>query len=590
LFFNLDSDLVMKNKNELFRWASCAAILLAVSCAELGNEKTWDNPFDPGGVNWHPPTAQAPNDTNVALNDTVILRAAGHDENGSVVNFLWSFDHGMAWPVLGTPEQPARYVWGLPQVGRRMVWVKARDNDGVMSLPDSFSIMVHEYRPLARRMNDTIVSQQATVTVAVTASDSNGAIVKYYWKTAVNGPWSDSTLVPQYALSHPEGGGMTLVWGACDHDGFIACDTFAVLFNRGPTSVEMQEPRAGDTARFTSYDFIEETGSLRLRFLGIDPDTSADTLTYALFLGTQAGALAPAWTGRALETVVSGLPPSTRYYWKLQLKDLFGDSIAASGAFITQPAPGGPRGMVLIRSEQQSFPMGLPGGEMYETPVHTVAFSYHFWIDTSEVTRQDYGSVMNLAFDSGVVPITGVNWYDAALYCNARSKRDGKDTVYRYTHLTGTPGKSCLLEGLAMNKDALGYRLPTEAEWEYASRAGSQEPYFWGIDIQDMDQYVWYRDNSGNSIHPVGLKKANPFNLYDMYGNAWEWCNDWFGADYYSVSPSTDPAGPATGQERVLRGGSYANSDYYAQSGVRSKIAPATANGTIGFRVVLQHP
>ena len=580
----------MMNKKELLGWASGAMILLAASCAKLGEEKTWDNPFDQGGVNWHPPTVVAPNDTDVALNDTVLLRAAGQDENGAVVNFLWSFDHGRTWPGVGTPEQPARHVWGLPQAGQRMVWVKARDNDGVTSLPDSFSVIVHEYRPVVRRMNDTIVSQRATVNAAVTANDTNGAIVRYYWKTGVDGPWSDSTIEPQYALSHPEGGGMTLVWGACDHDGFITCDTFTILFNRGPVAVEMLEPVNGDTARFASYDFIEETGLSRLRFLGTDPDTTADTLTYALSLGTRAGALVPAWTGRALETVVSGLIPSTCYYWKLQIKDLFGDSSAATGAFFTPPAPGGPQGMVLIRSEQKAFLMGVPGGEHYEMPVHAVTFSYHFWIDTSEVTRQDYNSLMDLALDNTTAPITGVNWYDAALYCNARSKRDKKDTVYRYTAVNGTPGNNCTVQDLTMNKDALGYRLPTEAEWEYASRAGSQEAYFWGSDRQDMDQYVWYRDNSDNSIHPVGRKKPNAFKLYDMYGNAWEWCNDWFGADYYGNSPSIDPDGPATGQERVLRGGSYANSDYFAQSGVRSKIAPAAANGTIGFRVVLRHP
>jgi formylglycine-generating enzyme required for sulfatase activity len=580
----------MMNKKELLRWASGVVILLAASCAKLGEEKTWDNPFDQGGVNWHPPTVLAPNDTDVALNDTVLLRAAGQDENGAVVIFLWSFDHGQTWPVLGTPEQPARYVWGIEQAGQRMVWVKARDNDGVTSLPDSFSVIVHEYRPVVRRMNDTIVSQRATVNAAVTASDTNGAIVKYYWKTVVDGPWNDSTIEPQYALSHPEGGGMTLVWGACDHDGFITCDTFIILFNRGPVAVEMLEPGNGDTARFTSYDFIEETGLSHLRFLGTDPDTTADTLTYALSLGTQAGALVPAWTGRDSETMVSGLIPSTCYYWKLRIKDLFGDSIAATGAFFTPPAPGGPQGMVLIRCEQKSFLMGVPGGENYEMPVHAVTFSYHFWIDTSEVTRQDYSSLMDLALDNNTAPITGVNWYDAALYCNARSKRDKKDTVYQYTAVNGTPGNNCTVQGLAMNKDALGYRLPTEAEWEYASRAGSQETYFWGSDLQDMDQYVWYRDNSNNSIHPVGQKKANALKLYDMYGNAWEWCNDWFGPDYYGNSPSIDPDGPANGQERVLRGGSYANSDYFAQSGVRSKIVPAAANGTIGFRVVLQHP
>jgi formylglycine-generating enzyme required for sulfatase activity len=577
------------NTTQLVRWTSCAAILFAASCARLGEDtKIWDNPFDPHGVNWHPPTVQAPADTTVAMFDTVFLRASGQDENGTVTGFLWSFDHGTTWPVLGTPEQPACYAWGMQQSGEQVVWVKARDNERVTSPPDSFIVIVHEYRPVVQPVRDTFVSQLAMVTTNLTASDTNGPIVKYFWKTAPDGPWSDSTVEPLFSVTHPEGGGLTVVWGACDNDRFITCDTFSVLFNRGPASLEMQTPKNGDTARFTSYSFVDETGSTGLRFLGTDPDTTADTLTYELSLGTQPGALTVAWTGRASETVVPGLLPASCYYWKLQIKDLFGDSLSATGTFFTQSAPGSPRGMVLVRSAQKAFLMGAPGGESHETPVHAVAFSYNFWIDTLEVTRQEYGSVMNITLDNGGLPVTGVNWYDAALYCNARSKQDGKDTVYRYTTVTGTPGNNCILEGITVNKEVFGYRLPTEAEWEYTCRAGSQDAYFWGSDRQDMDEYAWYRDNSDNTLHPAGQKKANAFKLYDTYGNAWEWCNDWFGADYYASSPSTDADGPETGQERVLRGGSYANSDYFAQSGVRSKMAPAMASGTIGFRAVLQ--
>jgi hypothetical protein len=167
------------NKKELLVLTSGAAVLLAVSCARLGEDtKIWDNPFDPHGVNWHPPAVQAPNDTDVAMRDTVFLRAAGQDENGVVINFLWSFDRGETWPVSGTPDQPARYFWEPSQVGQRIVWVKARDNDGVMSPPDSVAVFVHEYRPAIQRMNDTIVSQRATVNATVTANDTNGAIVK----------------------------------------------------------------------------------------------------------------------------------------------------------------------------------------------------------------------------------------------------------------------------------------------------------------------------------------------------------------------------------------------------------------------------
>lgn len=567
-----------------------AVVMMAVSCARLGDEKRWDNPFDAGGSNWHPPRVLAPADTSVAYSDTVQLVASGHDENGTVEKFLWSFDKGKTWPIEGTPEHPARYVWGPDRIGGHTVWVKARDNDGVTSVPDSFAVSVHRYAPVVKAMNDTIVSQRAQVTARVAASDTNGPIVKYLWRTSVSGAWSDSTLEPSFSFSKPEGGGMNVVWAAYDRDGQLACDTFSILFNRGPSAVAMLLPRDGDTAVFNSYDFINETGNVRLRFAGTDPDSLADTLSYTLLIGDQGAQQQMVWSGKASETIVTDLIPKTRYGWKLRARDLFGDSIEATGSFFVPPSPSGPEGMVLIRSKEKTFTMGSPGGETYEQPLHTVSFTHHFWIDTSEVTRGAYASVMQMSLDNGTLPVTGVNWYDAVLYCNARSKKEGLDTVYAYKAISGTPGLLCTLEGVSWKPGVLGYRLPTEAEWEYATRATSQGPYFWGSDPNEIDQYAWHRDNSGGTVHAIAVKKANAFGMYDTYGNVWEWCNDWFGAEYYAQSPTVNPAGPESGQERVLRGGSYANSAYFSQSGVRSRIMPSRGDGTIGFRVVLQHP
>jgi formylglycine-generating enzyme required for sulfatase activity len=577
-------------KNRITNWVVCSTLLVAMSCGRLDEEKIWNNPLDPHGTNWHPPIVHAPHDTVVAFNDTVVLNASGQDENGTVVKYLWSFDHGNTWPLQGTPANPAMYVWGADRIGPQKVWVKAQDNERVLSAPDSMTVRVHRYFPVIRAMNDTIVSQRAMVNVSVSASDTNGDILHYYWKIEGKGSWSDSTIEPHHSFSHAEGGGITVVWAACDHDMQLTCDTFSILFNRGPSAIEMVEPRDGDTVAFNSYNFIKETGNVRFRFIASDPDSQADTLSFTLFLGDQKELLSPVWSGKTNDTIIQNILPRTRYFWKLHVKDLFGDSIASAGSFFAPPSPGGPKGMVLIRSGEKSFLMGFPGGDAYETPVHPVSFSYHFWIDTGEVTREEFCALMNMTMDDGTLPMTGINWYDAALYCNVRSKRDSKDTVYTYTAITGTPGKTCVLDGVQWNHDALGYRLPTESEWEYSCRAGSQDAYFWGGDRQKMDQYVWYRDNSAGSTHAIGTKKPNAFGLYNMYGNVWEWCNDWFDTTYYQVSPAVDPAGPQIGQERVLRGGSYANSDYFAQSGVRSKIMPGVANGTIGFRVVLRHP
>jgi formylglycine-generating enzyme required for sulfatase activity len=135
--------------------------------------------------------------------------------------------------------------------------------------------------------------------------------------------------------------------------------------------------------------------------------------------------------------------------------------------------------------------------------------------------------------------------------------------------------------------DWLGGSLPTEAQWEYACRAGTSTSYSFGAgNIRD---YAWYDDNSGDHTHPVGEKSPNAWGLYDMHGNVYEWCNDWY-ANYGSTpasDPVTNPTGPSTGANRVLRGGSWYSSAQYCRSAFRSDGDPDYADYDIGFRVVL---
>jgi formylglycine-generating enzyme required for sulfatase activity len=131
------------------------------------------------------------------------------------------------------------------------------------------------------------------------------------------------------------------------------------------------------------------------------------------------------------------------------------------------------------------------------------------------------------------------------------------------------------------------YRLPTEAEREYAARAGTTTKWCCGDDAQHLGEYAWYDANSGKRMHPVGQKQPNAFGLYDMYGNVWEWCSDWYDENYYATSPGDDPQGPAAGSLRVFRGGGWINEPVFSRSAVRNHNSPSHREVLVGFRVVL---
>lgn len=273
-----------------------------------------------------------------------------------------------------------------------------------------------------------------------------------------------------------------------------------------------------------------------------------------------------------------------------------GEKLTIGKAPITLYAQWKPDGMVKIPAKGSIFKMGSDAGEIDEKPVHQVTFTENFWMDTTEVTQGQYRTLMtatysgytsplwNSTYGSGDnYPVYYVTWYDAVLYCNARTKATGSiDTVYKYTSISGKPGDSCVLEGLAIDLSKKGFRLPTEAQWEYACRAGDTATYYWGNLSTEAGNNAWYSGNS-SSTNPIALKQKNGYGLYDMNGNVWEWCNDWDGS--YSSDFQVDPVGPSIGEERISRGGSSGSLVTYLRSAYRGADPPVQAREYDGFRV-----
>jgi len=191
----------------------------------------------------------------------------------------------------------------------------------------------------------------------------------------------------------------------------------------------------------------------------------------------------------------------------------------------------------------------------------------------------------------GKLPVEKVSWYDALVFCNKLSIKEGLNPVYSISGKTNPSewgdvpsSNNSTWNAAVIDKSKNGYRLPTEAEWEYACRAGTTTAYNTGDTISDNTG--WYSSNSGSKTHQVGLKPANAWGLYDMHGNVWEWCWDWYGSSYYSSSPTNDPMGASSGSSRVVRGGSWYSSAEYTRSAYRRYDDPYYRSYNLGFRLV----
>lgn len=210
------------------------------------------------------------------------------------------------------------------------------------------------------------------------------------------------------------------------------------------------------------------------------------------------------------------------------------------------------------------FTMGAPKSEWpdrpsywtYDETPHKVKITRGFWLLETEVTQAMWQSVMGenpSKFKGYWNPVDCVSWDDSQEFCKKLSQKLGQKI-----------------------------QLPTEAQWEYACRAGTSGPY-----AGTLDEMAWYSSNSGSATHVVGQKKPNAWGLYDMHGNVWEWCSDYWDENYYSKSPTSDPENTTSSSYRVLRGGGWIFSAEYCRSALRDRHDPGFRGDDLGLRVLL---
>ncbi|MDR1312774.1 MAG: formylglycine-generating enzyme family protein, partial [Deltaproteobacteria bacterium] len=216
-----------------------------------------------------------------------------------------------------------------------------------------------------------------------------------------------------------------------------------------------------------------------------------------------------------------------------------------------------PSGTYIMGATYQRRERAMPG----ERARHMVRITKPFYLGLYEVTQAQWERVMgsNPSLSKGAeLPVEFVSWFDAQIFVNRLN----------------------LLEGSGR------YRLPTEAEWEFAARAGGRpQVYFFGNEPGGLGDYAWYEGNSGDRTHPVGKKRPNAFGLYDIYGNVAEWVQDRYSVSYYETSPASDPSGPETGDFRIQRGCSWIGDDWNCRSSSREPTLPRYRFNHLGLRI-----
>lgn len=254
----------------------------------------------------------------------------------------------------------------------------------------------------------------------------------------------------------------------------------------------------------------------------------------------------------------------TFVFFALPFQTGTGFALAAEGKNALAPAMTNSIGMEFVLINPGKFIMGTDASKQsadeHEMPHHEVTISKPFYMGRHLVTQKQWKAIMGdnpSSMRGDDLPVVSVSWDDAQEFIRRLNEKEGTDK----------------------------YRLPTEAEWEYAARAGSEVNFSFGDDPAKLPEYAWFADNAGAALHDVGKLKPNTWGLYDVYGNVWEWTQDWYDETYYAKSPTLDPQGPSSGEFKVIRGGSWLDDAWKCRSAFRKKMVPGKRSSNVGVRV-----
>jgi formylglycine-generating enzyme required for sulfatase activity len=493
----------------------------------------------------------------------------------------WDWDNDGTWDTGYTTGKTASHQYEV--TGIKTIKLEVKDTSGLTSsTTQAVEATVANTAPVACFAAAPPIGTTATnyQLDASCCSDLEGPLteLKVRWDWENDGTWDTGYVFIKTASHQYETPGTkTIQLEVKDRGGLTGTTTGTVtVSNTVPTAAFDVDPQSASMATTFQFDASgssdgeDSASALEVRWDWEDDGTWDTSYTTAKITTHQ-------YAATGMKTV------------KLEVKDS-GGLVDSTTAQVSVTYEGG-----FVLASPGTFTMGSPvdeHGRSNKETQHQVTLTKPFYLCDHEVTQSEWESVMGWNHSSSLGvdhPVELVSWYQAVQYCNDRSIRDGYTPAYTITSPTYS-GNKLANATVTWDQSADGYRLPTEAEWEYACRAGSTTAFCNGPITEstcnpidpNLNQVGWYCGNARTNPKDVGGKNANAWGLRDMHGNVYEWCWDWYGS--YEVA-ATDPTGPESGTDRVQRGGSHFVYAMSCRSASRYYDSPSAGSGDCGFRL-----